>query len=283
MWFNFHTHSNYCDGKGELSDYIARAQSLNMVSLGFSPHAPLPFARPWCMRHERLPQYLEAISTLKATTQNIQLYTGLEVDFVPGAIKPTDFSTVLDYTVGSVHFVDALPDGTPWEIDGTHALFLEGFDKIFHNNIRAALLRYLELTRQMVDTACPTIVGHLDKIKIQNTDNKLFSEDEAWYREAMDDVLNTIARRGAILEVNTRGLYQKKSPTPYPSPWVLERALQKNIPLTLSSDTHHPDDITNRFEDTAALLAGIGFKTLMVLHDGLWQPFPFNTHGIIVR
>jgi histidinol-phosphatase (PHP family) len=99
----------------------------------------------------------------------------------------------------------------------------------------------------------------------------------------MDDVLDTIARRGAILEVNTRGLYQKKSPTPYPSPWVLERALQKNIPITLSSDTHHPDDITNRFEDTAALLAGIGFKTLMVLHDGSWQPFPFNTNGIIPR
>jgi len=283
MWFNFHTHSKYCDGKGELSDYVARAQSLNMMSLGFSSHAPLPFERPWSMLRERLPDYLEAINTLKASTRAVQLYAGLEVDFVPGSIKPTDFSGMLDYTVGSVHFVDALPDGTPWEIDGTHTLFQEGFEKIFHSDIRATLLRYLELTRQMVTTACPTIVGHLDKIKIQNTDNRLFREDEAWYREAMNDVLDCIAQEGAILEVNTRGLYQKKSSTPYPSPWVLERVLQKNIPITLSSDAHHPDDITNQFTETAALLAGIGFKSLMVLHDGSWQPLPFNTHGIILH
>lgn len=282
-WANFHTHSHYCDGKGPLSDYVTRALALKMPTLGFSSHAPLPFDKPWCMAHDRLAHYVDSINTLKASTRGIQLYAGLEADFVPYRIKPTDFNGILDYTIGSVHFVDELPDGTPWEIDGPHAHFLEGLEKIFHNNARAAMLRYIELTKQMVQTSCPTVIGHLDKIKIQNVDNKLFREDEPWYREAIDDLLNSIAHEGAILEVNTRGIYQKKSATTYPSPWILEHAVKKEIPITLSSDAHHPDDLVNQFTETATVLRTIGFKTLTILYDGSWQPFPFTPDGLIIR
>jgi histidinol-phosphatase (PHP family) len=91
-----------------------------------------------------------------------------------------------------------------------------------------------------------------------------------------------MADAGSILEVNTRGLYQKKSETPYPSPWILELALQKNIPVSLSSDAHHPDDLDNRFEETAALLFQIGYRKLSVFTEGRWKSLPFNSHGITV-
>jgi histidinol-phosphatase (PHP family) len=54
-----------------------------------------------------------------------------------------------------------------------------------------------------------------------------------------------------------------------------------DIPITLSSDAHHPDDLTNRFGETARLLQAIGFKTISVLHESKWLPFLFNEHGII--
>lgn len=283
MWSNFHTHSAYCDGTGALRDYAGRAVMAGMASVGFSSHAPLPFACKWCMPAEKLPHYLDEIKVLKASFEALQFYAGLEVDFIPGIIRPTDFAGMLDYTIGSVHFVDTLPDGTPWEIDGPHTLFLEGYEKIFKSDSKATMLRYLALTLEMIETACPTVVGHLDKIKIQNLDNKLFREDDHWYRQAMEGILDAISRKGAILEVNTRGLYQQKSTTPYPSPWVLELALKKNIPITLSSDAHHPKDLTNQFFEMAPLLAAIGFKTLTVLYNGAWQPFSFNNHGITLR
>jgi histidinol-phosphatase (PHP family) len=62
---------------------------------------------------------------------------------------------------------------------------------------------------------------------------------------------------------------------------VLELIHQHNIPITLSSDTHHPSDMINQFAETADLLLKIGFKSVMMLHDGNWKPFLFNTHGII--
>ena len=280
IYSNFHTHSNYCDGKGELTDYVLQAKSLNMISLGFSSHATLPFPCKWCMKADDLQHYLFDVETLKTKHSVIDLYKGLEIDFIPDVISPSDFASQLDYTIGSVHFVDKLPDGTPWEIDGVHSFFLEGYEKIFHSNIKDTLARYFELTRLMVTSSTPDIIGHLDKIKIQNVEGKFFDETDRWYQDEVIKTLDIIRQYGGIIEVNTRGVYQKKSTTPYPSPWILEHILKKNIPITLSSDAHHPSDLTNQFSETTLLLSQIGFKTLTILHEGKWKPYSFNTHGI---
>jgi histidinol-phosphatase (PHP family) len=281
MWSNFHTHSNYCDGKGELMDYVQQTKVLKMISLGFSSHAPLTFPCKWCMRREELSNYLLAIEKLSKSVSGVEIYKSLEIDFIPDVIAPDQFEDQVDYTIGSIHFVDQLPDGTPWEIDGEHSLFLEGLEKTFRGDICAVGTRYFELTREMIQRSCPTIIGHLDKIKIQNPADKFFTERDHWYQVEIKKTIDLIGDSNAIVEVNTRGIYQNKSATTYPSPWILELLHKKNIPITLSSDAHHPSDLINQFSETAKLLSAIGFKSLSILHEGTWKPFSFNTHGII--
>src|SRR5688572_8825343 len=176
-------HTTYCDGKSEMMDYVDEARKLNMVSIGFSSHAPVPFPTKWCMKAERFDEYINDIENIKRSNPGADIYKGLEVDFIPAVTSPNLFKHKLDYTIGSIHFVEKLPDGTGWEIDGTHALFLEGYSKIFNNKIEDAISRYFELTREMIETATPSIVGHLDKIKIQNVDGKFFSETDTWYQD----------------------------------------------------------------------------------------------------
>ena len=278
MWANFHTHCDYCDGKGPIQAFVDEANQLGMMSLGFSSHAPVPFDTKWCMKQERFDEYTREIQTLKQNV-SLDLYTGLEVDFIPNVTSPDRFRNV-DYTIGSIHFVEQLPDGRHWEIDGAHAPFLEGLKEIFNNNIQAAIVRYFELTREMVSTACPTVIGHLDKIKIQNIDGKFFSESESWYQDEIKKTIDLISETGAIVEVNTRGIYQNKSETTYPSPWILSYLLKKNVPVTIRSDAHHPKDLVNRFSETANILRNIGFEKLSILSEGKWQPFSFNEHGV---
>jgi histidinol-phosphatase (PHP family) len=91
-----------------------------------------------------------------------------------------------------------------------------------------------------------------------------------------------IASKNVIVEVNTRGIYQKKSSTTYPSPWILERMLAKNIPVTISSDAHHSSDIINQFPETAILLTDIGYRSISVLHENKWKAFSFNKNGIVL-
>lgn len=281
MWSNFHTHNQYCDGKGDLMEYVQRARERGFISLGFSSHAPLPFEAKWCMKMNALSFYLNEIHILRKSIDNIELYAGLEVDFIPGITSPSMFREKLDYTIGSVHFVEEFPDGARWEIDAQHADFLKGLDKIFKNDIQDAVVRYFEITREMVLTDCPSIIGHIDKIKIQNIDNKFFAESDAWYRDEVIKTLDVVAAAGPIIEVNTRGIYKKRSATTYPGPWVLRFMYEKGIPITLSSDAHHPDEINNHFSETAELLRKIGFKKISVLHEGQWQQYEFNEHGII--
>jgi histidinol-phosphatase (PHP family) len=280
MWTNYHSHSKYCDGKGELIEYVEVAKVNKVVSMGFSSHAPVPFDCKWCMRQENLQLYLNDIASLKRSVSGIEIYSGLEVDFIPGVVSPLTYRDHIDYTIGSIHFVDKLPDGRPWEIDNTQTVFEEGLEKIFKNNIKDAVVRYFDLTREMIYHSAPDIIGHLDKIKMQNPGDKYFKGTESWYQQQIISLLDLIRNGDMIIEVNTRGIYQKKTTETYPGPWILEQILKRNIPITISSDAHLKDDLLNQFPETAAMLLKIGFKTVSVLRVGKWTQIPLTTNGI---
>lgn len=275
MWTNYHTHGHYCDGKEPLSHYLNNSQ---IQSLGFSSHAPLPFDCQWSMPHEKLDAYFAEIVALKRHTA-IELYSGLEVDFIPDVIGPAGFRQT-DYTIGSIHFVDRFANGVHWEIDGAHAVFTAGMEKIFKNDYRAAWSRYFELTGQMLLESAPDILGHLDKMKIQNTNNKYFHENEAWYQTEVKRLLAVVQQTNTIVEINTRGLYQQKSETTYPSPWIVDLMKDMNIRVTISSDAHHSKDLCAHFEFAASVLLQAGYKKISILKEGAWKEVNFNTNGI---
>jgi histidinol-phosphatase (PHP family) len=232
------------------------------------------------MADESLEEYLNEIRKLRETNTHLELYAGLEVDYIPGITGPANFTARVDYTIGSVHFVESFADGTPWEIDGTYEIFIKGLGEIFQNDIRGAIERYYQLTREMILRSRPTVVGHLDKIKIQNQGTDLFSESTAWYRQAITQTLRCIKDNEVIVEVNTRGLYKNRSRTTYPSPWILNEIHKAGIPITLSSDAHQGDEMTERFGETAELLQAIGFESLTILEQGRWVQKFFNSNGI---
>ena len=191
---NFHGHTYYCDGNGTAADYAEAAIAQHIPAYGFSSHATLPYEVAWTMQESEAEKYIAEIQQVKKQyADRIQIYTGLEVDYIPEVAGPGHErirKLNLDFTVGSVHFVDFFPNGHPWEIDGKHTLFLEGLQQIFKGDIRKAVERYYALIRKMAQEDPPGIVGHLDKIKIQNEEGNLFSEEAPWYREAVEETLH---------------------------------------------------------------------------------------------
>ncbi|MDX2286596.1 MAG: histidinol-phosphatase [Bacteroidia bacterium] len=267
---NYHSHSSFCDGQEAPEAYVQAAIAAGFRAWGCSSHGPVPFASAWNMPADRLPAYLAEIRRLQqAYAPQIQVYAGLEADYIPGQASPAALRAQgLDYVIGSVHYVDRDPEGRPWEVDGSHERFLEGLQSIFGGDAQAAVERYFALTRLMVLEDAPDIVGHLDKIKIQGG---LFSGREPWYREAVRQVLLAIREQGVAVEVNTRGLYTGKSAELYPAPWILREMLELRIPIVLSSDAHHPAQAGAAFEDALSMLHSIGYASVQILHDGFWQ------------
>lgn len=285
-WVNYHSHSHYCDGQMNPEAYAQSSKAKGLIAYGFSSHAPLPFPSSWAMNTERIEDYLGEIENLKTRfNHDLQLYTGLETDYIPGKVDPYRWKEKypqIDYVIGSIHFVDEFKDGRLWEIDGAHSVFLDGLEKIFKGDIKAAITRYFELTREMVSTSTPDVVGHLDKIKIQNAGNKFFEEYAPWYQKEVTKTLQCIRETGSIVEVNTRGIYTHKTHSPYPSRWIIEKMLEMKIPLTLSSDAHHPEQVIAHFERTAFLLSEIGVKKLRILYNNEWTDVGFDRHGILL-
>lgn len=281
-WSNYHSHSHYCDGKGTLEDQVIAAIDLGIQSFGFSSHCPVTFPNNWSMPMDRLEEYSSTVQQLKVKYANrIQLYHGLEVDFIPGMIDvQNDFirKAQLDYSVGSVHFVGAFVDGTPWEIDGTHLVFKKGLQDIYGNDAKIVVQKYFKLTRQMIKEACPTIIGHLDKIKMQN--KGYWDENSDWYHDEIIQCLELIKASGAILEINTRGIYKGLTSEPYPSYFAITLANELEIPMCLNSDSHRPAELTGAFCQTANELKRIGMKHLWVLEKDIWTPFEFDETGI---
>ena len=58
---NYHTHSHYCDGKGELAEYVETAIAKGFTHLGFSGHAPVPFENTFAIKHDDYKAYCDEV------------------------------------------------------------------------------------------------------------------------------------------------------------------------------------------------------------------------------
>lgn len=281
---NHHAHSDFSDGRLKPRDYLNQALSQGLQTYGFSDHAPIPSSSVSLMTIAELEKYLLEIESLKEEfSGKIQVYKGLEVDYIPNVISLNSEhiqAANLDYSIGAVHYVDHFVDGTPWGFEGTVENFEKGLKEIFEGDVRAAIERYFSLIREMLSISQPDIVAHIDRIKKLNRNGRFFSEKADWYQVALLQTLEVIAEKEVILEVNTKGFYRNETVEPYPGSWILNRAFEMNIPVHLASDAHHPDDITKGFDYGATLLQEVGYGSCQILVDGTWQAVSFKQQNI---
>ena len=281
-WTNFHNHSQYDDGKNTIEEHVLGAIEQNVMSLGFSGHCPVSFENHWCMKIEDLDQYIHDIEEARKKYRGqIQVYKSMEIDYIPGIISPGDqwiADLNLDYIIGSVHFAGFYEDGSPGEVDSTHRKFIHGLEHIFHGDAKSLVSEYFRLNRTMVRDSKLDVVGHVDKIKMQN--RGLWDETSKWYQTEVLSTLEEIKAARVIVEINTRGLYKKLTTETYPSSWILKHILQMDIPVHINSDAHIPREITNNFAEALQLISSIGFRKVNVLMDGEWRFVEIGKNGL---
>lgn len=279
-WTNYHMHSHYCDGEGELESYVIKAINRNMYAIGFSSHAPVPFNSDWHMQLDHLDKYISEIEFLKKKYKEIKIYTGLEVDYIPGQISPNTYTgRNLDLIVGSVHYVGQFNNQDNCCIDSTQEEFEMGLKLIFNNDIKKLVSRYYENVVEMIRNDPPDIIGHLDLIKKLNSNNRYFNEEDSWYQDMIIDVIKAISDSNSILEINTRGYYKFITREFYPSKQILEKCFEADIPVTISSDAHHPNEIDQNFEDVASVLLDIGYDHVFIFDNGKWSKVQIREDG----
>ncbi|MFP4179539.1 MAG: histidinol-phosphatase HisJ [Spirochaetaceae bacterium] len=280
MITNYHTHSSFCDGKGQLEDYVKYAISRGFHALGFSGHAPLPFPNDWTMNEENLSTYIREVLALKERYRDsLEICLGLETDYLDKKHNPAHpkyKALGLDYQIGSVHHLYS-PERTEFlQVDYTkeelELLLKDTFDK----DIKALVSTYYRMVREMVQTGGFEILGHLDLVKKQNRGNVYFDETEKWYKREIEKTLETVAETDVILEINTGAMARGYTAEPYPSPWIIDRAAELKIPVTINSDAHRPEWLDYGFEEAENLARAAGYSSKIVYTEGEWREIGYE-------
>jgi len=241
-----------------------------LTVLGFSGHAPIPYPPGaedlgirWCTPLDTLFHYLETVREVRnEVSGELDVKIGLEIDFIPhvtGPHHPMFRILGLDYVIGSVHVAGQRSDGTMWTVDCKPEKFAAGLDEIYGGSVEDLVREYYRRIREMVIRQPPDIIGHLDIVKKNNKALNFLDESADYYREAVNETLDTVAGSGCIVEVNTGGIARGFADEPYPSRFIIERCRELGIPMMINSDAHHPKKLTESFDFARDLLRAAGY------------------------
>lgn len=210
---------------------------------------------PWVRSHPLLPlqDYVRFVQEMAAEGRPVRL--GLEMDYVPGKERETRdllAQAAFDYVIGSVHWLD----GWMFDYVGDPACMAE-WDR---RDRRAVYARYFAVLAQAAASGLFQIIGHADLVKIMG-----FYPGQPW-PELAEPAIAAIAAAGVAVEVNTAGL-RKPVGEMYPAAWLLRQLKLHNVPVTLGSDAHVPEDSGRDFDLAVRLLRSCGYTEYSVFHQ----------------
>ncbi|KAI1300847.1 histidinolphosphatase [Mortierella claussenii] len=163
----------------------------------------------------------------------------------------------VQYIVGSLHHVKGIP------LDFSQELYLTALETIGKGSWELLFKEYFEAQYEMLQGLQPEVVGHLDLVRIffsaikgcyshghgysgeaeqeqaqASNQNKLTNELWTLVKRNVDFVISY----GGLFELNSRA-WKKGLADAYPQRDILEYILQRGGRVTLSDDSHGPDDV----------------------------------------
>ena len=265
-----HTHHLRCGhATGHLTDMVKAAQERGLPAVGLSDHAPLLFLagdhpRPTdAMARSAFPAYLQEMHDLRQRFPAApRVMASAELDFVPGsqeAYHRLIADAHLDYTLGSVHWIDG------WHL----------FDRTLPDGWTAehAWSRALALTREAAAVPDLDVLAHLDVLKTKG------HLPQHWQTPELSQTLDAIADSGKAIELNTSG-WRKPVGDCFPNRAIVEQAARRGIPICLGSDAHRPEDVGAGFERAARLLWEAGYRDTVTFQGRERRTVPLTESGV---
>jgi len=256
---DYHMHSSYSDGRSAPEDYIAPALAAGLSEIGFSEHLTLfKELEDWNMNPDNMSSYISHLASIRNSTNNIKIKTGLEVDFFAGKekeIRAFLSSLPLDYIIGSVHYLgDKTVDVGPEFYEG------KSIDSLFES--------YFNSVCAAVASGLFDIIAHCDLIRIYGY--KPSFDQEPLYR----NLAKTMKRHDVVFEVNTNGRNRPLADF-YPDRRFLNIFMEENVPVCVNSDAHMPARVGQYFDEAYELLRYVGFTEMAVFDNRVRKMVPF--------
>lgn len=253
--YNFHSHTQFCDGRASMEEMAYAAIKCDMLHYGFSPHGPIKCESPCNMSFDSVGKYFDEFHRLQEMfSDKINLYASMEIDYLNKDFGPhIDYfqRLNLDYRIGSVHFVKN-QDGIPIDCDGRFERFKQRLNDAFRDDIRYVVEKFYEQVLTMIEMGGFDIIAHFDKIGHNASLAKPGIEDEHWYQSLVNDVIDFCKWKNIIVEVNTKALTEHKRL--FPSTRWLRKVITSELPLVINSDAHYSDKINTGRDEAIKII-----------------------------
>ena len=232
-----HSHTLYSKhATGSVDELVRSSIAAGISILTITDHAPFPVDADNRLLESELDRYFADIEQARMAYEGkIIILQGLEFDYMPGSEAYTRDLLArypLDFAIGSVHYVEV--PGEPmvkvWDLSRLAA--------------EAFLDRYFANLEGLIACGLFDAVGHADTL--------LRGLPENVFLHRVEPLLALLARSGMAFELNASGL-RKSSLSPltgqevqglwsYPSQRLLPQLIAHDVPFTIGSDTHAPED-----------------------------------------
>jgi histidinol-phosphatase (PHP family) len=247
--WNLHAHTTTSDGDLSAEEVIQRAVDEGLSGIAITDHFPFPY-KPgqkinWAASRRAFERHLSVLDALQQKVDSLEILKSVEVEYVPSLNTLAHWlrGLDLDFVLGGVHILDG------WLVDWSEEIFCQGREHF--GELRTAIECYCDAVGELAESGLVDSIAHPDVVKKYNPQSRHFSEDEPWYRRAVERCLQRIAATGVAIEVNTAGL-RRPAAALYPSDWILRRARELGIPVTVGTDFHRARDrIWSSGADTA--------------------------------
>ena len=255
---DFHVHTTFCDGKNSPEEMVKAAIACGMTSLGFSVHSYTDFDTSYCIKKERVGDYIQEIRRLQKVYRNeIRILCGIERDLY--AEEPEE---CFDYSIGSLHYVKK--NGVYYTVDESANTLKKAINEGWGGNATAFACDYYAEVSRMGEVS-PDIIGHLDLITKFDEIEPIFDVNDPAYIEAAKNAVDALLPLGVPFEINTGAISRGYRKTPYPAPFLLAYIIEKGGKVILSGDVHAASGLLCAFEEAEALARSLGAEKFEML------------------
>ncbi len=252
---DYHIHTKLCrHATGEMEDYVQVAISKSLEEIGFSDHfimTYLPAFVPkeeYCMREEELPTYINNVEDMRDKHTDITIKLGIEADYYEGkekTIRQLLSQFKFDYIYGSVHVV------------GKRVIDDEKFRKLLREHeILELYQNYFKILKKAIQSGLFDVIAHFDLPK------KFGDRPNRPITELTYEVIEALAKHKVCIELSTAGL-RKPVKEQYPSIEILQACFEKDIPITIGSDSHNPNEVGWELDRALEMLREIGYSQVV--------------------
>lgn len=257
--YNFHSHTQYCDGRADVDTMARAAVACGMEHYGFTPHSPIPFASPCNMDAGDVEAFLADVERVRSQyAGRCCFYAGMEVDYIDASCGPASSyfrELPLDYTIGSVHFIPDF-EGEPVDIDGHFDSFNRKMRDHFRRDIDYVVETYFAQSRAMIEAGGFDILGHFDKVGQNASAYAPGIEDGSHYRSLVLGLIDMIVERGLTIELNTKA--RREHGRFFPGERYLPQLVGAGVTILVNSDAHYPDRIEASRDEALNILSALG-------------------------